>query len=335
MCKNSLEVTLSKQGYEKTWYDNINFEESQYSVSLENDEDKIKICVDTSKTHHLEPWDIFSAIYEIIFLCTGKFPQILSIEKSGCPESTDGLLGKFATSKNFVRSFFMLKRIDSTAINGDTINRLNQFTMCNHSLTSFEYVVCQAYEKVLWEHKLTLMLHTIEGVCNYLKLDVESLKNEFGKKYSCYIKIDEVGNYISMVNYIFENTIFKNEKIFLKLCKALNRKNEFSFLQGIEQFRNFYSHMDNKNVLSSRIKQKSSNIVYLFIFAIVIRCFISENILGIDLDSNQIESAYLTLYDYIMLDIKKKKNYQPLSSTYRVATCLQELKKRANALKNT
>lgn len=327
MLIKKLFVVCEKEPIDNKWFEDVEFVFSNCDISLKKKEDSLIFHIEMKKHSDIPLWTIFSSMFDIIFLCVGKFPCIKSIQENDVDIDISNLLRKFTTSNHYDRDFFRFADVDNTTINSDTLSKMILFNHNNHSLVSLECLVCESYEKVLWQHKLTLMSHVIEGVFNYCGSNIEKTKQCFMEEFITNMQ-DEVGNYIAMLNCVFKRSLFKYSDECSQLLNALRRRSRFSFLQGIEQFRNFNSHMDNIERLSSRINTNPENFTYSYILFIAIRYYIMDECLNLSINDDFVKTAFITLCDYIMIDIRHVKKYKAISPTYMI----HEFYKKVNEL---
>lgn len=323
---NNLLVICKIKPLERNSFKNVEFIASNHEISLKIKDDNLFLRIQglNKKSKNISISTLFSAVFDLIYLCLGKFPEIISYTENGQTSKDCELLKKYISSPFFGRTYFAIRCIDSDVINEQTLINIIRLNETNYSLCSLEYLTSKTYDEIMWEHKLTLILHAFDGVCNYLNLNVEDLKKDFSLKYESNSQ-NCVGGYIAFVEYAFDKYFF-NYDVSDAILLALKRKSKFAFLQGIEQFRNFYSHLLNKTELSSRLNNQPQSIMLSYVFAVIIRCMILVECLNVDFDTSKVEKAYLTICDAINIDILKRKSYKPLSSTYQFYDFMEKIR---------
>lgn len=236
---SNLLVSCKIKPLEYNSFQNIDFVAFNYTISLKRNEDNLIIKIESlnNQSNNMKISTLFSGLFDLIYLCLGKFPKIISYLENGQSYNENELLKKYTSSPLFGKTYFSIRYVDIDVLNEQTLTNIINFNKKNYSLCSLEYLTSKTYDEIMWEHKLTLVLHVLDGVCNFLDFNIENLKNEFFLKYQG-IPRNSVGGYIAFVDYAFSKYFF-NFSVSNTILQALGRKNRLSFLQGTEQFRNF------------------------------------------------------------------------------------------------
>jgi len=82
---------------------------------------------------------------------------------------------KYQTSDNFLKDNLIICDIDETTVNQQRIEELRKIN--SYPIYSFQYLLSKSYDHVITNHKMTLLLHVIEGLYNADKNQLQAEKN--------------------------------------------------------------------------------------------------------------------------------------------------------------
>ena len=171
---SSMDLIISKSFEQTLDKFKVNF------VYQKEQKDKLIVYINGNEKSQQKVMErLFFKIYDLIFLCAGRYPTLVEFNN----EDLTNFIRKYDTSSIYKRTYFIYKKIDANVVCQKNIDKISEFNNNNHSLYSLGYLMCSSYDKVLWEHKLTLLLHIIDGVFNALNIDLSSAIIEFKKRW--------------------------------------------------------------------------------------------------------------------------------------------------------
>lgn len=226
------------------------------------------------------------------------------------------LLAKFTTSNAFIRKSSILCNIDKTTINEKVL--INYREIPHIPIISIEYLVSDEYKSVVANHKIILLLHSLEGLADksrYSKLKDE-LKTILGKK-------STVEKYKPHVYGILKDYFFDYHTKFDFEILPLLEVNEMEFLDKITKTRDWYSHYLNYDHKPERLKYGSDMIIYFYILFFCIRAFIIDQI-QVGFDETKLIEHFYTIHDWI-LDAKYKKDSPLKSKAYNINKRIKQM----------
>lgn len=263
------------------------FEVNNCIVSISKNVHNCKICIEnisaTNTDNQKQSWKVYNAIADLIFLATGAQPEITEIENKGhdyTEEQKEALIGKFDTSTNFKRHYFIYVSIDSNLISKKNIDTI--LSMNCKPIHSLEWLYCKNYEHVILEHKMALLLQAVEGLYN----SICPTTNDFS--YKTYIShIFAKANLHPEVNSIY-NQIGCTKEVFIDIIVD-TRHDVTHFLEEVDLLR-AQSHEKIKKIKEKSIMRTSSKeslyVAILYFIGAVMRMFVLDH-LGICISNKQ------------------------------------------------
>ena len=303
--KNSIKIHCDRNDIASLFKEGIDKIVLGYHLSV--DIQNAEICIQQNKDYKCKIGELFSGFFDLMFLCLGHYPKIIGFFEN--EEKKENLLSKFTTSISFSRKYFCFIQLTSEIITDEIIKKIIDFNKENNSLVSFGYILSASYENIMWEHKLTLLTHILDGIYNFSNEELAYIKNNYYTQYKEFlgnVDKDDVGDFPSICNEIFSKTFFKYKDIVDKLYKLLGVKNNFCFIDKITQTRNFYSHMKNKKLSNNRINANlEKSISYIYVLYIIIRLYVLD-ILNISIDEAKVVESFSCIHDWIKFDLHNK-----------------------------
>lgn len=298
----------------------------QHSVHIELNDNLISLTIMQIELSKYKIENIFDGLMSLFFIALGRHLTLISYSKNDNNVDINRFTDQINTSINYQKRYFKFCDINNNLLTESNLKKIIDFKLKNASLNSLEYLICKNYNSVLWEHKFVLLLHVLDGVTEHFNLNSNTLKKEFKCDFAKDLSDNnQPGEYICKLNYIFSKYYFKYDIISSKTIKLLKRKNKYSFLQGIEQSRNWYSHLPDKNKCSSRIDTTNTdNLAILFIIICVARLLLLENYLNIQPDDKCVKESFACIHDWILDTSEKKYKFENLlSDTYKLYFALK------------
>lgn len=271
---------------------------------------------------------LLAEIEELIFFYIGSFPRLISLKKNGNDIDFSNRIDKYITSNNYVRNNLLICDISSETISEEKIIKMRE--MKKIPLYSLQYLVSEAYDKVVTNHKMTLLLHIVEGV--YLNFCDSSVTNEIQQKiYSKFpvSKSNRIGRFMVAVYWLSDNYLFRYHRKYNCNILQLLKMTKYKFISCLSDTRNWYSHFLNKDK-ENKLEEGQDFIICFEIVSYMLRLAVIDKISVPVIEAN-IQEYYYSIHDWI-LEVLYNKD-QPLKSrTYSDYKKCQEFKNEINKL---
>lgn len=231
-------------------------------------------------------------LFSIIFLYLGSYPIILSIIVDDKELDLSELVSKYNTQPYFKSKNRAICSISEKTIN-DEIYRsyleLNQMP-----LYSMQYLFCDNYKNIIVTHRITLLLHIIDGVVPDDVIDV--MKSEIKSVYD--IKDRRIGDYASKVYYLCKNYFFDIDNFYNCEILSLLGITQYELIEIVSDTRNWYSHFLDEDKKEKRLKDGLEKWIYLEIIFYSIRLLLADQI-GININDDWIREYFYSIHDWI------------------------------------
>lgn len=254
---------------------------------------------------------VLAEIESLLFVYLGSFPAILSLSINGVEQDLTDRINKYKTSSRFVKKNLALCSISPETVNSDVINVMR--TIKRTPMFSLQYIVSESYDCVIQDHKITLLLHIVEGV-----VDKGIIKKELAeaiRKYSI-SSSDLPGEYFGAAYYICKHYFFNFHKKYNCGILQLLAKNQRSFLQTITDTRNWYSHLFYESKKPDRLKNGKEMMIYFEIIYYTLRLMLIDK-LGLKPNEDCIKEFYNSVHDWIAELYKKNVPLKSIAYTNR------------------
>mgnify|MGYP004518204677 CR=1 FL=1 len=261
---------------------------------------------------------VFFTILDLLFAYLGGFPEIIELVNDGCYADASKLAGRYKTSSYFTKKNLCQCKINAESFNATSLTKF--FNMhINLPTSSMQYLVSKNYEHVVTNHKITLLLHVIDGVVDNNR--IKEIQSELIDKYQ--IPPDyQPGKYTCKAYQIFQDTLFRAEANYSCEILQLLNVSEYSFLQVITDTRNMYSHFSSKK--GSDLQRGVEMIIYFEIVHYCIRSYII-NALDVEIDEEQDKEFYYSVHDWI-LEILYDRRDDIKSKTYKNVASFEQMR---------
>lgn len=255
--------------------------------------------------------EIESLLFELLsllYIYLGGFPQIETVKVNNLAKNLCDLQTKYFTDDRFCKEYYSTCDVNIATMNDIVLDKFRQIKQI--PIASMQYLVSRGYKSVVPDHKITLMLHVIEGIVE--------------KRMLCKLhgKTDIKGGIKGASNYLCQNYFFKYQEKFDCEILQLLQVTENRFIKNIWDTRDWYSHLLNSDQKPDRLKKGSDMIIYFEILMYAARLLIMD-LLEVPYDESKIAEFYYVIHDWLQ-DVFGKKN-QPLKSrTYRNCKSIEE-----------
>lgn len=285
--------------YMKTTIENSN-------VILKIEYQRLKIKINGCKSVDILK-ELMFEVLSLIFLYLGGYPQIVSLVINFEEQDITKLIVKFNTRKEFMRPEMSISNIDSATINETIIQSFREISQ--KPISSLQYLVCEDYKYVVADHKITLLLHVMEGLADrsLLKGLEKELQGIIGTQ-------DTIGKFKASTFSVFKDHFFKYQREYKCDIFHLLQIDEMEFLGIITDTRNWNSHFLDEHKKPDRLKGGNEIIIYFFIIFFAIRIYIVDR-LQVTLDEEKIKEYCFMIHDWILTE-KLGKNEPLKSKTY-------------------
>ena len=152
---------------------------------------------------------ILSDLETLFFFYLGSFPMLESIQINGNTVDISKRANKFKTSNNFLKDNLVICDINANTVTEEKIIELRKIR--SYPIYSFQCLLSQSYDSVITNHKMTLLLHIIDGMYEKDKKTLAIEKQTIKDKYPESNK-GTVGDYMAAVYWLCNNYFFKYHK---------------------------------------------------------------------------------------------------------------------------
>lgn len=278
--------------------------------------DELTIHIKTRKNEDNSK-HLFFDIYSMLYICLGAFPKIESMMFNERRLDIDHLAKKYYTRESLFRNDLRIANICGQTINQAIIDkyRIKQ----QEPISSLQYLDSAGYDSIVADHRITLLLHIIDGICDAQNAVLKAIGAEMIKKYKLNatrqknLMPDDLGKYIRKAYMVTNECLFYYHRKFNCEILKLMHISQYEFLCMLSDTRNWNSHFLNKNK-PNRIKDGTKIVIFFEIVHYMIRIKIAKDI-GIKPDEVSIKEYYYTVHDWI-LDILYNRADALKSETY-------------------
>ena len=269
-------------------------------------------------------YDLLADIESLIFFYIGSFPLMTSLKINGVDKDISDRVGKYHTSSNFVKQNLVVCDISANTITEQKLQRFKQ--MNQMALFSLQHLMSVNYEHVITNHKMTLLLHVVQGIYDdsCCARDKQAIKNKYPAA------TGTIGDYMASVYWLCNEYFFKYHSKYGCGILALLRVNQYQFLCKLTDTRNWYSHFLAETKKPLRIRKGKDFIIYFEILCCAIRLAIVDE-LNVQFEEERIQEFYYTVHDWA-LGILYNRNEPLKSQTYKDAQEWEEFKVRVAQL---
>lgn len=232
-------------------------------------------------------------LFSIMFLYLGSYPTItLSIIVDDKELDESKLIPKFNTDSNFKSKDRAICSISKETINDKIYHsylKLNQMP-----LYSMQYLFSDNYKNIIVTHRITLLLHIIDGV---VQDDViKAMKKEIESEYN--IKNKRIGDYASKVYYLCKKYFFEFQNRHNFDILSLLGIKQYELIEIVSDTRNWYSHFLDEDNKKNRLKDGREEWIYLEIIYYLIRLLLADQI-GIKINDDWVRKYFYLIHDWI------------------------------------
>ena len=281
-------------------------------VELESNQQEliIQICGRSVKE---KVGKLLSDLECLIFFYLGSFPLMEFLYINGDEIDISKRAAKYETSDNFLKDNLVICDINEITVNEQKIKELRKISL--YPIYSFQCLLSKAYDHVITNHKMTLLLHVIDGMYEIDKHQLKAVKQEIQNKYPESRK-GAVGDYLAAIYSICEKYFFYYHRKYACGILPLLKVTRYKFMARLSETRNWYSHFLNESKKPLRIVKGRDFIIYFELVCYMIRLSVIDRI-GAVIDESRVQEFYYTVHDWILAIMYDMD--EPLkSNTYRI-----------------
>lgn len=269
---------------------------------------------------------LFFDVISLLFIYIGGFPDILFYKKNNIEEDISRLVSKYKTSAQYKDRNWFICDIDERTLNTDILLRFRR--LHGSSVSTLQYLVCDGYEAVITNHKITLLLHVVDGI---VRQDLKTSRANFLRReaksfYHLSISADKLGDYFTRVYYLCKNHFFNYECAYNCEILKLLEKNQYEFLRTLVDTRHWHSHFLDEESSPARLKGGSDIAVYFEIIYLAIRLFVLS-FLSVHPNADRVKEYLYSIHDWIE-EMKFGRIDSPKSLSYKTSNAFAEFDKK-------
>lgn len=266
---------------------------------------------------------IMLELFSLFFICLGGYAKIIKIVANGKSIDISQYAGKFDTWEYFIKNNLAVCQINKDTINEKVLQKFRSLKQM--PLYSLQYLVSNNYKSVIINHKITLLLHIIDGLISDSKIN--PMKKEIISRFNIH---NNIGGYKPKAYFLCKNYFFKYHIKYNCEILSLLKVNEYEFVEVIADTRNWYSHFLADNNKTNRLRDGAEMLTYFEIIYYAIRLYFINQI-GVSANEEWIKEYFYSIHDWI-LEIKYNQKKPLKSQTYKILEGFKEMRKMVKSL---
>lgn len=302
---------------------NVKIDNNQ--VIIYSEYDKLYIKIDGRKAIP-KLRALFFDVMSLLFIYLGSSPKPCELIENGQIFDVSKLSSKYTPSKMFYKNEACLCPINSVTLNEEVLKRFKAIE--DTPINSLQFLLCEPYDKLAQDHRITLLLHIIEGLVS--KTEAKKTKNYLCAKYPQTYNITTIGKYLPVVYHLCQNYFFNYHRKFKCDILQLLKTTRLKFVQISADTRNWYSHFLEKSKKPNRLQKGEEMMFWFDILHYAIRIMIVST-LKVSIDENVIKEYYHILHDWIS-NIKYGNCDNLKSNTYKTNKAFENIFLKNSAL---
>lgn len=242
---------------------------------------------------------LWADIYSIIFIYLGAYPKMISMLENNEIRDYSLMVDKYNSWDYMAKPYMCMCQINETTINQKIVNKYRNLN--NLPIYSMEYLISESYKNVILNHRITLLLHVIDGLIS--DKEKEDARSDY---INIYRPRYDIGTYKPAVYYLCNNYFFKYEEEFSCKIMSLLKKDQHDFIDVLTDTRHFYSHWLKASKKKKRLIEGKEMLEYFEIIYFSLRLHLLSR-LGVVVEEERIKEYLYIIHDWILeTDYKKK-----------------------------
>ncbi len=262
--------------------------------------------------------ELMLELFSLLFLYLGGYAKIIKIDVNSQLLDLSDFIGKYDTWEYFIKSNLVICPISEDTINESVLHGYRNLKQM--PLYSMQYLVSNNYKPMIINHKITLLLHVIDGVVPDIVVD--TMKAEIASKFQIQ---DGVGTYKPKVYYLSKYHFFNYDEKYKCEVLSILKITQYKFLQILTDTRNWYSHFLEENKRVNRLRDGAEMLIYFEIILYSLRLYLIKKI-GINANEEWIKEYFYAVYDWIS-EIKYERQMPLKSETYKIIKSFEEMRR--------
>lgn len=318
---NHLKAVVEHKFFITSPVERFNLKIENNTVLLYSDYDKLHIEILGRKTIAKQR-TLFFNILSLLLVYLGSSPKICELIENRQSIDISQLSSKYTPSKRFSNKEACLCPINNTTLNEVVLKHFTNISKM--PINSLQFLLCEAYDKLAQDHRITLLLHIIDGLVS--KAEVQKAKTYLCGKYPQLYNIKTIGNYLPAVYHLCQNNFFNYHRKFKCNILQLLKVTQLKFVQVSAVTRNWYSHFLDESKKPNRLQRGEEMILWFDILHYAIRLMIVSK-LKVSIDEEVIKEYYYILHDWILKVLYGKEDNLK-SNTYNFVKSFKEMFKK-------
>lgn len=241
--------------------------------------------------------EIFHDLYDLLFLMLGAYPIRQNLTYNDKAIDTSEWVGRYMTATHFNETEAAFGDITIENINSNSLINIKKVHM--QSLSSLSHIVSKYYEHVVTNHKIELMLHTIDGFFIH-SIYYDELLQKKRQKAKC-----NDTKYNENVERVFKQFFYYHRKYNCEILSVLGITKKI-FYKTVTDTRNDFSHLLGKK--KNRLISGGDMVYYMDLIFIAERLFILDEILNLRSNESMIQEYMYIMHDWIDEVVNNRKN---------------------------
>lgn len=259
-------------------------------VQFQKDESIVIIKIRGRKGEH-RLWELCHDLLSLIFIYLGSFPEIREITYNGKQNDLSPMIRKFWSEEYYKKVITCLCNISEETINQKCMESYRRLPRL--PLYSMQYLMSSTYEHIVANHRITLLLHTIDGF-----IDDGVGKQSAIEAKNRYVMSNNPGNYFGKVYALCKGYFFKYHRKFnFKILQALH-VNQRTFIEVIADTRNWYSHFLPSARKPHKMQKGDDMRIYFDILFYVLRLHLISEI-GVAIDDSTVCTYFYAVREWV------------------------------------
>ena len=177
---NKLHIRMKHGGFYRTKVERFSTVIDNSALSMFSQNNILELIIET-RGKEPDALALFFDVFSLLFIYLGAYPEIEAVKFNNNVIDTSQWARKYTTSADLFRHDLFIVNISDESINQTFINAYRQKQ--ETAIYSLQYLASKDYEHIISDHRITLLLHVIDGLCEMDGQEREALQSEIVQKY--------------------------------------------------------------------------------------------------------------------------------------------------------